>query len=179
MTNLLEQLENDIEMAQDIEFNTENILCPQVEAPAKIHKISRQMFVADGVTYHMLGVRWEIDDADAREETKQDRVFVDQSIFLKLDEDSSQLEDKDVNKQLWVILTEGNPEFGRLIKWAKSIGYEMSKTWGKFWVEFPEWAVGKEARVKVKHRPWKTKELDETGEPIVTTQAYVGAVAKL
>ena len=98
---LLDMLDEDIEIAQDVEFSTENIQCPEVEAPGKISKITRRSFSSDGKVYYMLNVRWEIDSEEAREEVKQDKVFVDQSMFLNLDEERCKnMDAQEVDAQL-------------------------------------------------------------------------------
>jgi hypothetical protein len=85
---LLDLLDHDIEIAQDVEFATESIPCPTGEFPAAIHKIERRTFTSkDGTPYFMLNVRWSVDDEEAREVTKNDKVFVDQGMFLNLEED--------------------------------------------------------------------------------------------
>lgn len=178
--SLLDLIEDDIAIAQNEEFATESIPCPAVEAPATIKSVRRSAFASGETTYHTLQIRWEIDSEEAREETKMDKVFVDQNFFLNLDiEKSKNLDADDANQQLWVIEKDSNPAFGRFMKWLKSTGYEMPASWIKFWVELSDDLVGKEALVRVKQRPRKTKELDDDGEAIVVIQAYVDSVAKI
>lgn len=174
---LLDMIEEDIAIAQDIEFSTENIQCPALEASAKIMRISRNSFTSGEDTYHTLTVRWEIDDEGAREVTKQDKVFVDQTMFLKLDEEKSKnMDAANVEDQLWVIPVDGNPDFGKFMKWAKAAKYEMPSSWIKFWISLSDDFVGKEAFVKVKQRLRKTKILDVDGNPETVVQAYIAAV---
>jgi hypothetical protein len=180
MATLLDMIEDDIELAQTEEFATESIPCPATEAPATIHKIRRSNFTSGEDTYFMLNLTWLIDSEEAREETKMDKVYVDQSIFLNLDLDKcANMEAESADDQLWIVEKDSNPEFGKLLKWLKTTGYERPTSWIKFWVELSDELKGKEAFVKVKQRPRKTKELDEDGEAIMVTQAFVASVASI
>lgn len=180
MATLLEMLEDDIEIAQNSEFATESIPCPALEAPGAITKIRRTSFVSGENTYHVLSITYLLDSEEAREETKTDKVYVDQSFFLNLDtEKCKNMEADDANQQLWVIEKETNPAFGRWMRWLKTTGYTMPSGWIKFWTELSDELVGKEGLVRVKQRPYKTKDLDEEGQPVIRIQAFVDAVATL
>ena len=146
--------------------------------PASIKSVRRSAFVSGEDSYFMLNIRWEIDSEEAREETRMDKVYVDQSIFLNLDHDSCMNMEAEAEHQVWVVEKDSNPEFGRLIKWLKSTGWEMPSGWIRFWSQLSDDIVGKEALVRVKQRPRKTKELDDDGEPVVVTQAYIASVVK-
>jgi hypothetical protein len=176
--SLLDMIEDEIAIAQDTEFATESIPCPALEAPASIKSVRRSSFTSGEDTYFTLQIRWEIDSEEAREETRMDKVFVDQSIFLNLDHDSCLNMEAEADQQVWVVEKDSNPEFGRLIKWLKSTGWEMPSGWIRFWSQLSDDIVGKEALVKVKQRPRKTKELGDDGEPVVITQAYIASIAK-
>ncbi len=176
---LLDLIEEDIAIAQDDEFATEIIPCPEVEAIGTIVKVSRRAFTSGEETYHLLSIRWEVDSEEAREETKQDKVFVNQDMFLRLDTDNCKnMDADDAENQLWVVDKDANPSFGKLIKWAKSTGFEMPGSWIKFWTELSDEFVGKEALLRIKQSLRKSKELDEDGNPIKVVQAYVASVAK-
>lgn len=177
--SLLDMIEQEIEIAQNTEFATEAIPCPALEAPASIKSVRRSSFSSGEDTYFTLQIRWEIDSEEAREETRMDKVFVDQSIFLNLEHDKCLNMEAEADQQVWVVEKDSNPEFGKFIKWLKSTGWEMPSGWIRFWAQLSDDIVGKEALVKVKQRPRKTKELDDEGEPIIVIQAYIASIAKL
>ncbi len=178
---LLEMLEDDIAIAQDEEFATEEIPCPAVEAPGTITRVRRSVFTSGENTYHALAITYLLDSEEAREVTRRDKVYVDQMFFLNLDlEASKNMEAEDADQQLWVIEKSSNPEFGRWLKWLKSAGYEMPVGWARFWTQLSDDIIGKEGLVKVKQSPRKSKtEVDEDGEPVVIVRAMVSAVATI
>lgn len=179
MATLLDMIEDDIELAQGDEFATEVIPCPEGVFDANIHSITRRAFVSGETTYHLLNVRWLIDSEDAREETKMDKVYVDQPMFLNLDiENCRNMESEEAAEQLWVVEKEGNPTFGRFLKWASMIGYERPTSWIKFWVNLEDDLKGKEAMVSVKQSLRKTKELDDDGQPRKVIQSSISGIAK-
>lgn len=178
--NLLASLEEDIALAQDLEFSTENLQIPPMDAPAAIYKINRRHFNSNGDDYYSLNITWEVDSEEAREAIKRDKAFIDQSIFLNLDAENSRfLDEEDGNDQLWVLPAHGNPEFGRFMAWAKSVGYTRPVGWAKFWLQLEDDLKGKEAQIKISEAWRKTKELDEDGNPTKVLRSYVKAVAKL
>jgi len=181
MASLLDLLESEIAMEQDREFSTEIIPCPTGNRIGSISKVTRRKFVSDkGDTSFMLSLQWLIDDEEAREECKSDKVYVEQAIFLNLDEAKSiNLEDDDADQQVWVITFDGNPAFGKFMKWLKSDGYIQPAGWVAFWVGFAEEVIGKEALLDVTHSLRKTKELDEEGNPVMVVRANVKALAKV
>lgn len=177
---ILAALEEDIELAQDLEFSTENLQIPPMDAPAVITKVSRRHFNSNGTDYYSLNISWEVDSEEAREAVKRDKAFIDQSLFLNIDAEKSQfLDEEDANDQLWVIPSDGNPDFGRFMKWAESVGYVRPNGWAKFWVQLEDDLKGKEAQIKISERYVKTKDEDEDGNPIKVLRSYVRSVAKL
>lgn len=177
---LLASLEQDIELAQDLEFSTENLQIPPMEAPAAVHAVSRRHFNSNGTDYYQLSIMWNVDSEEAREAIKRDKAFINQDLFLNIDREASMfLDEADANDQLWVIPEQGNPDFGKFMKWAASVGYERPTGWAKFWVQLEDDLRGKEAQIKIAERYQKTKDEDEDGNPIKVLRSYVKNVVKL
>jgi len=177
--NLLAQLEDDIELAQDLAFSTEDINCPVGEFPGVITKVARRTFTSGENTFFMLNVTWSIDDPEVREHCKRDKVFVQQDMFLELDEEHSRfMDEEDAEDQLWVIPGTGNAGFGRFMKWAEDAGYDRPTGWAKFWVTLEDSLKGKEALLRVRERLQKTKDLDDEGNPVMVYRSYIDKVAK-
>ena len=178
--NLLASLEEDIALAQDLEFSTEDLQIPPMDAPGAVIGVSRRHFNKDGNDYYQLSIRWEVDSEEAREAIKRDKALINQDLFINIDREASlYLEEEDANDQLWVIPEAGNPDFGKLMKWATSVGYVRPTGWAKFWVNLEDDLKGKEAQIKISERWQKTKEDDEEGNPIKVKRSYVRSVAKL
>jgi len=89
------------------------------------------------------------------------------------------LDEEDANDQLWVIPAHGNPEFGRFMKWAESVGYSRPDKWSSFWLNLEDDLKGKEAQIKISEAYRKTKDLDEEGNPIKVLRSFVKSVTKL
>jgi hypothetical protein len=182
MPSLLQDLENDIAIAQDAEFSTENLQVPVGEYPGSITRISRRKFNSNGDDFFCLNVTWELDSDDAREAIQSPKAFIDQTIFLRLDTESSKFlgEGGDANEELWVPALQGNPDFAKLIKWAQAEKYEMRPSWGSFWLNLKDDLAGREAMVKVAERYIKLKsELDDDGNPVKVLRSFVRGIRQL
>lgn len=178
--NLLAALEDDIALAQDMEFSTENLQIPPMDAPAAVYKVNRRHFNSSGDDYYSLNITWEVDSEEAREAIKRDKAYIDQTIFLNIDKENSRfLDEEDANDQLWVLPEHGNPEFGRLMKWAKEVGYTRPGSWAKLWLQLEDDLKGKEAQIKISEAYRKTKDLDDDGNPVKVLRSFVKSIAKL
>lgn len=184
--SLLSELENDLAMEDGV-FSTVNIPCPVGEFTATVagfgkkgKAIQRRSGVSktSGEPYFIFNVNFKIEDPEVCEECKQSEVYVTKSIMLRLDEEKcDNLDATDADQQLWVLPKDGNPEWGKFMRWAEQSGLEREKTWAKFWLTINDQLTGKEAKVTVVHRVLTLDTLDADGNPETEVRAEVKSLS--